>query len=55
MSKSLGASEPSIGRADRPGRGEHRAVSIQHDKGRILIRQPAERRERHQPVCPDHD
>jgi hypothetical protein len=55
MGKGLGTSEPSIGRADRPGRSEHRALSIQHDEGRILIGQPAECCKRNHPVSPDHD
>jgi hypothetical protein len=44
MSKGLGSSESSIGRANRAGRDEHGAVSVEHQEGGILIRQPAERR-----------
>jgi hypothetical protein len=54
MGEGLGSPQPSIGRADRPGRGKHGAVSVKHDEGGILIRQPAERRERHHPISPDH-
>jgi hypothetical protein len=54
MGEGLGASQPSVGRADRTSRDEHRAVSVKHDESSVLIRQPAERRERYHPISPDH-
>jgi hypothetical protein len=55
MSKGLGSSESSIGRANRAGGSEDGAVSVEHHEGGILICQPAERRERHHPISSDYN
>src|SRR5712691_3636255 len=55
MGEGLSASQPSVGRADRTGRGEHGAVSVKHDEGGVLIGEPAERRERHHAIGSDYN
>jgi hypothetical protein len=51
----LGAPEPGVGRADRPGCRKHGAAPVKHDEAGILVRKPAERGKRYYPVSADHD
>jgi hypothetical protein len=51
----LSTSQPGIRRANRPGRGEHSTVALQHDEGCVLVCQPAESGQRNHSVGADHD
>jgi hypothetical protein len=55
ISESLSASHPSVRWANGTRRSEHGAISLKHDKGSILVSEPAKRRERDHPISPDHD
>jgi hypothetical protein len=54
VGEGLSASQPSVGRADRAGRGKHGAVSVKHHEGSVLVGQPAESLKGDEAVAPDY-